>query len=69
VSYAQGVIIFVPFVEEPEADQEAFLAEVLKAGYSEALVRIFRMAYREEADMIRLDCDGMQIEGLETFNW
>lgn len=69
VAYENGVIIFVPFVEEPEQDQEAFLAEVLKAGYSEALVKIFRMAYREQADMIRLDCDGMQVAGLETFNW
>jgi hypothetical protein len=69
VAYEYGSIIFVPFVEEPEADQEAFLAEVLKAGYSEAMVNLFRMAYREQADMIRLDCDGMQVAGLATFEW
>ena len=69
VKYHYGSIIFVPFHDEPEEDQTNFLEEVRAAGYSPALCNLFRLAWEHDADLIRLDCDAMEIPGLPTFDW
>lgn len=55
-------------IKGKEFEDEVILA-MRTRGYSEAFVRLMRLAYTQECWWINLDCDGDDIDGLEIIEW
>ena len=54
---------FIPVCDELDGVQ------IRQAGFSDALAYIVELCQEQKIDLIRLDCDGEEIEGLPTFEW
>jgi hypothetical protein len=53
----------------PQDDVGEAMTEVAEYGHSEALQTLLRLAHERDIRMIRFDCDGDLVAGLETFGW
>jgi hypothetical protein len=53
----------------PQDDVDEAMREVAEWGHSEALQTLLRLAHERDIRMIRFDCDGDLVAGLETFGW
>jgi hypothetical protein len=69
VEYGYGFIVFVNHHHDDEAEQTAYLVELVNNGYSSAFCNLIRLAWTLDADMIRLDRDAEECDELPTFQW
>lgn len=68
--YRYGMIVFVMDHDDLKEDHELLLKQYRdNSGYSEAFCGLIRLAWETNADMIRLDRDGMVNNNLPTFDW
>jgi hypothetical protein len=62
-----GFWLYVPPADDNLIEHD--LAEWAKAGLSMYLCNLVRAAQAEGIDYVRLDCDGGEHEGFQTFEW
>jgi len=56
VNYEYGAIIFVLHYDN-DADRKEHILDVVNAGYSSAMVKVIKLAWKLDAAMVRLDRD------------
>lgn len=59
--YKEGFFVHVP---DAACDDE-----LVAIGYSPAFLALLKLARANDCDYLTLDCDGPEIEGLQTFDW
>jgi hypothetical protein len=69
VEYGYGFIVFVNHHHDDAAEQAAYVAALVNAGYSSAFCNLIKLAWKLDVDMIRLDRDADEDDELPTFQW
>lgn len=45
------------------------LKQLRAFGFSEAFLKLYNLAHKQRFHYLKLDCDGDEIDGLQTFEW
>lgn len=63
-----GWFVYIP-VGDTNEEMQAKVAEMRKAGYSDALIILVEHFWQEKINWLMLDRDADHLEGFERFEW